>query len=143
MVGFSLVWLGQMVSVLASNMTGFGLTIWAYEKTGLATSLALIGFFFVTPLVVVSPMAGAIVLSLATMASGWIREVWHLYFLCGVLAGLGICGLGWVPNSVLIADIPPPVPRCAPPTSGAAHCPERRYRDHGETPVASDAVRWG
>lgn len=49
-------------------------------------------------------MAGAIVLSLATMASGLIREVWHLYFLCGILAGLGICGLGWVPNSVLISN---------------------------------------
>ena len=42
-------------------MTNFGLTIWAYEQTGQATSLALIGFFFVTPMVILSPMAGAIV----------------------------------------------------------------------------------
>jgi len=43
-------------------------------------------------------MAGAVVLSLAMMAGGLIREVWHLYFLCGVLAGLGICGLGGCPT---------------------------------------------
>ena len=49
-------------------------------------------------------IVGAIVLSLATMASGLIREVWHLYFLFGILAGVGICGLGWVPNSVLISN---------------------------------------
>jgi len=49
-------------------------------------------------------MVGAIILSLATMASALIREVWHLYFLFGILAGLGICGLGWVPNSVLLSN---------------------------------------
>lgn len=49
-------------------------------------------------------MVGAIILSLATMASALIREVWHLYFLFGILSGLGICGLGWVPNSVLLSN---------------------------------------
>src|SRR4030043_325512 len=33
-------------------------------------------------------MVGAIILSLATMASALIREVWHLYFLFGILSGL-------------------------------------------------------
>ncbi len=49
-------------------------------------------------------MAGAIILSLATMASALIREVWHLYLLSGILSGLGLCGLGWVPNSVLLSN---------------------------------------
>ncbi len=49
-------------------------------------------------------MAGAIVLALATMASSLIQEIWHLYFLGGILAGLGICGLGGIPNSVLISN---------------------------------------
>jgi MFS family permease len=49
-------------------------------------------------------MGGTVVLSLATMAGGLIREVWHLYFFCGILAGAGICGLGGVPNSVLISN---------------------------------------
>jgi len=47
---------------------------------------------------------GVVILSLATMTSGLIREIWHLYFLFGILAGMGICGLGWVPNSVLISN---------------------------------------
>ena len=61
MFGFSIVWFGQLVSLLGSNMTGFALTIWAYELTGSATALALVGFFFVTPMLVFSPFAGAIV----------------------------------------------------------------------------------
>jgi len=61
MLGFSIVWFGQLVSLLGSNMTGFALTIWAYELTGSATALALVGFFFVTPMLVFSPFAGAIV----------------------------------------------------------------------------------
>jgi len=61
MVGFIIVWLGQAISLLGTSMSGFGLTIWAYEVTGKATALALVGFFFILPMVVFSPMAGAIV----------------------------------------------------------------------------------
>jgi len=42
-------------------MTAFALTIWAYQLTGKATTLALVGFFHVTPLLIISPIAGAIV----------------------------------------------------------------------------------
>lgn len=59
--GFSIVWLGQLVSLLGTGMTGFAMTIWAYEKTGTATALALAGFFFIAPMLIVSPFAGAIV----------------------------------------------------------------------------------
>jgi len=61
MVGFIIVWLGQAISLLGTSMSGFGLTIWAYEVTGKATALALVGFFFILPMVVFSPLAGAIV----------------------------------------------------------------------------------
>jgi len=39
MLGFSIVWAGQIVSVMASTMTQFALTIWAYQETGSATAL--------------------------------------------------------------------------------------------------------
>ena len=52
MVGFSIVWIGQVVSLLGTAMSNFALTLWAYEVTGKATPLALVGFFFVTPMVV-------------------------------------------------------------------------------------------
>jgi hypothetical protein len=42
MFGFGIVWLGQIVSVLATNMSGFALTIWAFEKTSSATVLGLV-----------------------------------------------------------------------------------------------------
>jgi DHA3 family macrolide efflux protein-like MFS transporter len=90
---------GQLVSLLGTNMTGFGLTIWAYEKTGSATALALVGFFFVTPMLVMSPIAGVIVdrhnrklmMMLSDLASGLATigililhstghlQIWHLY----------------------------------------------------------------
>jgi len=99
LVGFSIVWFGQLVSLLGTNMTAFSLTIWAYEKTGSATALALVGFFFVTPMLIISPIAGAIVdrhdrklmMMLSDLASGIVTigvlilhslgelQVWHLY----------------------------------------------------------------
>jgi len=61
MFGFTIVWFGQVISLLGTSMTAFAMTIWAYEKTNAATALALIGFFFVAPMLIVSPFAGALV----------------------------------------------------------------------------------
>jgi MFS family permease len=61
MRGFVIVWIGQVVSLLGTAMSGFGLTIWVYELTGSATALSLMGFFFVTPMLIISPLAGALV----------------------------------------------------------------------------------
>jgi MFS family permease len=61
MRSFVVIWFGQMFSLLGMSMSGFGLTVWAYELTGSATALALVGFFFVTPMLIVSPLAGALV----------------------------------------------------------------------------------
>ena len=106
MRGFTIVWIGQIVSLLGTSMTGFAMTIWAYEKTGSATALALVGFFFVTPMLLVSPIAGAFVdrhdrklmmmlsdlasclatiVILVLYASGRL-EIWHLY-ITGALQG--------------------------------------------------------
>jgi len=49
-------------------------------------------------------MTGSIILSFATIASGWIQEIWHLYFAVGIFGAIGICNLGWVPHSVLISN---------------------------------------
>ena len=104
MRAFWIIWAGQVISLLGTSMTNFGLTIWAYEQTGEATSLALIGFFFVTPMVILSPTAGAIVdrsnrklmmmvsdlaeglttiLQLALLVTGNL-EIWHLYITAAV-----------------------------------------------------------
>lgn len=99
MLGFVIVWLGQAVSLLGTSMSGFGLTIWAYQITGQATALALVGFFFVAPMVFFSPVAGAIVdrsnrkfmMMISDLAAGLTTigililyatgqlQIWHLY----------------------------------------------------------------
>jgi len=61
MVGFIVVWLGQIVSVLASGMTQFALTIWMYQQTSSATALGLMQVFYITPFLLISPIAGVMV----------------------------------------------------------------------------------
>ncbi len=61
MFGFSVVWFGQVVSLLGTGMTQFALTIWAWQVTGQATALALVGFFGYFPRIVLTPLAGALV----------------------------------------------------------------------------------
>lgn len=106
MLAFTIVWLGQIVSVLATNMTHFALTIWVYDKTGSATALGLVQVFFITPFLIISPFAGvmvdrynrklmmmlsdlgagmATVAILVLQALGWL-QVWHL-FVTAAIAG--------------------------------------------------------
>ena len=61
MFGFSVVWLGQLVSLTGSGMTRFALTIWVWQETGEATALAIVAVFSFAPAVILSPIAGAIV----------------------------------------------------------------------------------
>jgi DHA3 family macrolide efflux protein-like MFS transporter len=61
MFAFTLVWLGQIVSVLASSMTGFGLTIWMYQQTKSATAMGMMQVAFITPFLLLSPIAGVMV----------------------------------------------------------------------------------
>jgi MFS transporter, DHA3 family, macrolide efflux protein len=106
--GFTLVWLGQIVSVLATNMSLFALTIWVFEKTGSATALGLMQVFFITPLLIITPFAGVLVdrhnrkvmmmvsdltaglatISILILQAFGVLEVWHLYA-AAVVQGLG------------------------------------------------------
>ena len=61
MFGFSIVWLGQLVSMTGSGMTRFALTIWVWQETGEATALAIVAIFSFAPAIFFSPIAGAIV----------------------------------------------------------------------------------
>jgi MFS family permease len=108
MAAFLIVWLGQLISVLATNMTHFGLTIWVYEKTGSVTALALQHVFFITPFLIISPLAGALVdrhnrklmMMVSDLAAGLgtlfllalqglgLLQVWHLYA-AALVAGIG------------------------------------------------------
>lgn len=100
----------SMKIVATCSMTQFALTIWAYEQTGSATALGLVTVFFITPFLVFSPIAGAMVdrynrkmmmtisdfgagtatiLILVMQATGGL-EIWHLY-LASAINGLFSC----------------------------------------------------
>ena len=99
MTAFTIIWAGQFVSLLGTRMSQFALTIWTWEKTGAATTIALANLFFMAPQMLMSPLAGALVdrwdrrlvmmlsdlgAGLATVAIYLLMrtgalEVWHLY----------------------------------------------------------------
>jgi DHA3 family macrolide efflux protein-like MFS transporter len=90
-------------------MTAFALTIWAYQKTGSATALGLTQVFYLTPFLIISPIAGVMVdrynrklmmmlsdigacvatgLVLALQTAG-VLQIWQLYianFITGIVA---------------------------------------------------------
>jgi len=108
MTAFIIVWAGQLVSVLASSMTQFALTIWAYQETGSALALGAVNTFFLIPFLLLSPIAGAMVdrynrkimmmvsdLTAVLATAGLLiihavghLQIWHLY-IAAVINGLG------------------------------------------------------
>ena len=58
---FALIWSSQLVSILASGMTGFALTIWMYERTKSATAMAAVQVFYILPFLVMSFFAGPMI----------------------------------------------------------------------------------
>ena len=103
---FTIIWFGQIISLIGSAMTWFAFTIWAWEITGKASALATISFFAFLPTVLLTPLAGAFVdrwnrklvmlLSDLATAGGTLTifliysfgdlQIWHIY-LVSILAG--------------------------------------------------------
>ncbi len=61
MRGYTVVWFGQLVSIIGTGMTQFGLVIWMWTETGSATAVALTAFFAFVPNVIMMPFAGVLV----------------------------------------------------------------------------------
>lgn len=59
--GFSIMSIGQIISITGSAMTQFGLGIWIWEKTGNATPFSIIATAFFIPNLIFSPIAGALI----------------------------------------------------------------------------------
>lgn len=99
MFGFTIVWIGQIVSVLASSMSQFALTIFMFDQTGSALAMGMMQVFFITPFLLISPLAGVWVdrynrklmmmvsdigagiatLAILTLQAAGVLEYWHLY----------------------------------------------------------------
>lgn len=107
LTGFTLVWIGQLISIMATTMSQFGISVWVYEKTGSATALGLAQVFYITPFLLISPVAGVMIdrynrklmmmlsdlgavcatLFVLVMNMAGVLEIWHLYA-AGAVTGL-------------------------------------------------------
>ncbi len=57
-VEFLIVWAGQAVSLLGSQMSGFAMGVWLYQRTGLASNFAFVALCTVLPQMLLSPLVG-------------------------------------------------------------------------------------
>lgn len=105
---FGILLAGESISLLGTSMTSFAVMIWAYEKTGAATALALLGFFVCLTYILASPFAGVLVdrwdrrrvMLFADLGAGLMTallltlnltghlQIWHLYLAQGIS---GVC----------------------------------------------------
>ncbi len=101
---FSVIWIGEVVSLLGSELTSFALDVWVYQQSNSATLFAIMIFFTLTPGIILAPFAGALVdrwdrrkvliltdagaalISLAVffLFRFGVAQVWHLYVAVGV-----------------------------------------------------------
>jgi len=125
MFAFTVIWLGQIISVLASSMSQFALTIYMYQKTESATALGLMQVFYFVPFLLISPMAGVMVdrnnrklmmmisdlgaglatLGILTVVYFDVWQFWHMY-LASIIYGLGTA-FQWPAYSAAISTMIP------------------------------------
>lgn len=93
MKAFTIVWAGQLVSLIGTAMTQFALPIYIFGETGRVRELALLSLAYLLPLILMSPLAGAIIdrsnrklmMIISDLASGLMTIIVLLLFLAGVL----------------------------------------------------------
>src|SRR5262245_54941714 len=58
---FIVIWFGQVLSVIGSNLTGFALSVWVYKQTGSVTKFSIVILFTVLPGLIITPLAGTLI----------------------------------------------------------------------------------
>ncbi|WP_262284299.1 non-ribosomal peptide synthetase/type I polyketide synthase [Micromonospora sp. MA102] len=81
---FYLIAIGQLVSLVGSGLTGFGMSLWVYQRTGSVSLFATATVLALLPAVVLSPVAGA-------LADRWDRR--RIMILADCLAATGTVSL--------------------------------------------------
>jgi MFS transporter, DHA3 family, macrolide efflux protein len=101
---FFIIWIGQVISMIGSSMTGFALGVWIFDQTGQATPFALVILSSTLPRVLLLPVAGSIadrwnrkaLMILTDTASAVVTliimllilseqmQIWHIYLLAAV-----------------------------------------------------------
>ena len=106
MRSFYIIWLGELISMLGSGLTGFALAVYIYQKTNQATPFALTVLFGSLPTILLLPVAGSVAdrwsrrwimiladcgAALATLGAALILifgdlQIWHIYLISAVEA---------------------------------------------------------
>lgn len=125
MPSFSLIWLGQVISLVGSGLTEFGLGVWVFQRSGAATDYALIALCISLPHVLVAPLAGTVVdradrrlvmilsdcgaafstLVVALFAWSGQLETWHVY--AAVLATSTCAAVQYPAYAALVTQLVP------------------------------------
>jgi MFS transporter, DHA3 family, macrolide efflux protein len=108
MRGLFIIWLGQMVSGIASSITAVALPIWIFSITESGTAVGILEFFFFGSYLLAVPFAGILIdrsnrklmmlvydcsslialTILLLLQTAGVLEVWHLY-LAALFQGIG------------------------------------------------------
>lgn len=102
MKAFTLIWAGQVISLVGSAMTAFGVSVWAWQATGHATALSMVAFFSFAPTIIMSPIAGALVdrwsrkltMGVSDVASGLGTIIMLVLYVTGHLQIWHLCAVG-------------------------------------------------
>ncbi len=106
---FAIIWIGQVISIIGSSLTQFGLGVWIFRQTGDAIPFTLTVLFGSLPRVLLLPVAGSLAdrwnrrwlmiladtgnalatLVIVLLLSFGTLEVWHIYLLSAVGSALG------------------------------------------------------
>lgn len=101
---FLVIWAGQLVSNLGSGLTSFAVGLWLYTRTESVTVFALNNVFYLLPMALLAPFAGALVdrhdrkrvmiladgiqaaasLAIAALVFGGSLQPWHIYIAVGI-----------------------------------------------------------
>ncbi|MEL6259856.1 MAG: MFS transporter [Cyanobacteria bacterium J06626_6] len=125
-VAFAILWLGQTISLLGSNLTRFAFGVWIYQQTQSVISFALIPTCLYLPGVLISPIAGSLtdrwnrrtVMLLSDLGSGLIMlgilallqahnlQQWHIY--TAVASGSLCAAFQWASYAAATTQLIPP-----------------------------------
>ncbi len=122
---FTLVWFGQLVSLVGTGLTNFALGLWIYKATGSVTDFALLALCGTLPGVLLSPFAGVVVdrwdrrhamraadagaglvsLAYALLIAGGHLQTWHVYLGAALASACG--ALQWPAYAAMVPMLVP------------------------------------
>jgi MFS family permease len=106
---FLIIWLGELVSMIGSGLSGFAMSVWVFNKTHQATPFAMTVLLANLPRILLSPLAGSLAdrwnrrwlmiladigSALTTLAAVLVfftgeLQIWHIYILVALSS---VCG---------------------------------------------------